>query len=153
MKKFSKFLQLTSEERLLLIAAIGWLGIIRVGLKFLPFQSLRNLLARFSRPVPWLQNAEQVSVEKVVWAVKVASPYLRAVCLPQALATQVLLAQRGYSSQLRIGFTRNNTGQKLAHAWVEYQGKVVIGDTGNMASYILVPLSDEKVRDAWQLFT
>ena len=40
-----------------------------------------------------------------------------------------------------------------AHAWVECQGRVAIGGTGNMAGYILVPLSEEMVRDGWCLFS
>jgi hypothetical protein len=92
-------------------------------------------------------------LDRVVWAVKVASPFLRAVCLPQALATQVLLARSGFSSELRIGFTRAKGGQMSAHAWLECQGRVAIGGTGNMAGYILVPLSEKKVRDGWCLLS
>jgi hypothetical protein len=44
-------------------------------------------------------------------------------------------------------------GRMSAHAWVECQGRVAIGGTGNMAGYILVPLSEEMVRDSWCLFS
>jgi hypothetical protein len=81
------------------MAAFVSLGVVRLGLKVLSFQGLRDLLAKFSRPVSRLQSADSASVDRVVWAVRVASPYLRAVCLPQALATQVLLARRGFSSE------------------------------------------------------
>jgi hypothetical protein len=152
-KRYYKFLNLTAEERSLLMAAFVSLGLVRLGLKVLSFQGLRDLLAKFSRPVSRLQSADSASVDRVVWAVRVASPYLRAVCLPQALATQVLLARRGFSSELRIGFTRAMGGRMSAHAWVECQGRVAIGGTGNMAGYILVPLSEEMVRDGWCLFS
>jgi hypothetical protein len=152
-KILRKFLQLSSSERSLLMAAFVSLGLIRVGLKVWSFQRLRDLLARFSRPVSWLQSADSASVGRVVWAVRATSPYLRAICLPQALAVQVLLARRGCPSQLRIGFTRSKGGQMSAHAWVECQGQVVIGGTGNMAAYIPVPLSEGKVRDSWCLFS
>ena len=95
-------------------------------------------------------------VDRVVWAVKVASRYVQGIrCLAQALATQVLLEQRGYPSELRIGFTRSKGGQMSAHAWVESEGRVVIGGDGNMARYIRVPLQaikrDEKGQ--WYLFS
>jgi len=75
--------------------------------------------------------------------------------LAQALAIQVLLERRGYPTQLRIGFTRSKGGQMSAHAWVECEGRVVIGGMGNMIRYIPVPIQkvegDEKNR--WYLFS
>lgn len=50
MKRLRKFLSLTGGERLLLIKAAILLTVIRVGLKLLPFQQLRGLLAKISRP-------------------------------------------------------------------------------------------------------
>jgi len=156
MKRLHKSLTLTPSDRVLLINALLLLGAIRLGLKLLPFQTLRRLLARIAQPIRTLQEAEKASVDKVAWAVMVASHYIPgARCLAQALATQVLLERRGYPTQLRIGFTRGMGGQRSAHAWVESQGRVAIGGAGNMARYILVPLQevegDEKKR--WYLFS
>jgi Transglutaminase-like superfamily len=155
MKRLHKFLSLTGGDRLLLVKAAFLLGVIRIGLKLLPFQQLRGLLAKIAQPNAKLQREDEASVNKVPWAVTVASSYLRAVCLPQALATQVLLAQCGYPTQLRIGFTRSKGGQMSAHAWVESQGQVVIGGTGNMARYIPVPLQEVESNESnsWHLFT
>lgn len=153
MKRLNKFLNLTASDRLLLIKAAIILAVIRVGLKLLPFHQLRGLLAKISQLK--LQRTDEADVNKVAWAVTVASPYLRAVCLPQALATQVLLARRGYPTQLRIGFTRSKGGEMSAHAWVESQGQVVIGGAGNMARYIPVPLLEVETDESgsWHLFT
>lgn len=155
MKQLRKFLSLTASERLLLIKAAILLVIIKVGIKLLPFHQLRSLLAKIAQPRAKLHRADETFVNKVVWAVIVASPYLQARCLTQALATQVLLGRRGYPSQLRIGFTRNKERQMSAHAWIENQGQVVIGGAGHMTRYILVPLpeveSDQS--SSWHLFT
>jgi len=156
MKRLYKFLSLTPRERVLLINALLLLGAIRLGLKLLPFQTLRRILATMAQPTGTLQAAEKASVDKVAWAVIVASHYIPgARCLAQALATQVLLERRGYPTQLRIGFTRDKGGQMSAHAWVESEGRVAIGGAGNMARYILVPIQevegDEKKR--WYLFS
>jgi len=156
MKRLRKFLSLTPRERILLINALLLLGAIRLGLKLLPYQTLRRLLERMAQPIGKLQGAEKASVDKVAWVVMVASHYIPgARCLAQALATQVLLERRGYPTQLRIGFTRGKGGQMSAHAWVESEGRVAIGGAGNMARYILVPIQevegDEKKR--WYLFS
>jgi Transglutaminase-like superfamily len=155
MNRLLKFFSLTGGERLLLVKAVFLLAVIRVGLKLLPFQQLRALLAKIAQPRAKLQAVDEAFVNKVAWAVTVASPYLRAVCLPQALATQVLLARRGYPTQLRIGFTRSKGEQMSAHAWVESQGQVVIGGAGNMARYIPVPLAEVESNESgsWHLFT
>jgi Transglutaminase-like superfamily len=155
MKRLRKFLSLTGGDHLLLFKAVFLLGAIRVGLKLLPFQQLRGLLAKIAQPRAKLQEVDKASVNKVAWAVIVASPYLRAVCLPQALTTQVLLGRCGYPTQLRIGFTRSKGGQMSAHAWVESQGQVVIGGALNMARYIPVPIPEVEGDESgsWHLFT
>jgi len=156
MKRLHKFLSLTPSDRVLLINALLLLGAIRLGLKLLPFQTLRRLLARMAQPIRRLQQAEKASVDKVAWAVMVASHYIPgARCLAQALATQVLLERRGYPTQLRIGFTRGKGGQMSAHAWVESEGRVAIGDAGNMARYIPVPIPvvESNESGGWHLLT
>lgn len=53
-----------------------------------------------------------------------------ALCVSQALATQVLLARRGEPSVLHFGFLRSGEGDVQGHAWLEVDGSVVIGDGG-----------------------
>ena len=155
MKRLRKFLSLTPRERVLLINALLLLGAIRLGLKLMPFQTLRRLLARMAQPIRTLQQAEKASVDKVAWAVMVASHYIPgARCLAQALATQVLLERRGYPTQLRIGVARSKGGQLWGHAWVESQGQIVIGGSGNITLYTPLPLQEGECyeQDRWYLF-
>lgn len=59
----------------------------------------------------------------------------RGSCLTQAMALQLVLAQRGQSCFVRIGVNRSapdaalasNVGRFEAHAWVEWQGRVLLG--------------------------
>jgi len=48
-------------------------------------------------------------------------------CLTQALAARVLLEQGGHSSRLHIGVSREH-GDFEAHAWVEHDGSIIIGE-------------------------
>jgi hypothetical protein len=43
------------------------------------------------------------------------------------MAMQVLLGRLGQRSELRLGVARKLGGQLEAHAWVETQGRIVIG--------------------------
>jgi hypothetical protein len=70
-------------------------------------------------------------VELLIWAVTAASRYVPgATCLAQALAAQVLLGRTGYPARLRIGVAKGEERKFEAHAWVESQGRVVIGGPG-----------------------
>jgi len=128
MRRRREFWRLPPSYRRLLITALLLIGIVRVGLWLLPFQTLRRLLAHTAREVAGTRGGGQAPINRVATAVTVASRYVpAATCLTQALATQVLLRRCGYSANLRIGVARSEAGEFQAHAWVECQGEVVIG--------------------------
>lgn len=69
-------------------------------------------------------------MERIARAVTGASRAVPgAACLTQALAAQVLLERRGLPARVRVGVTRADGGQLLAHAWVESDGRIVLGGT------------------------
>lgn len=143
MKQLQKLLNLAQRDRWLIIRTLLLLGTIRLGLKLLPFQTLRRLFKKISQPREKLQEIDKTFVNKVSWAVKRVSRYIPGTqCLAQALATQVLLEQQNYPTQLCIGFARSEHGQISAHAWVECKEQVVIGGTRNMNRYITVPIQE-----------
>lgn len=137
-RRVRKFLRLSSAERRLLISAALLLGVIRLGLLLFPFSVVRRVVARVM-PVPsTLHKTQGPPIDQFVWAVGVASRYVPQVtCLTQALALQVLLARRGHLARLRIGVLRDEERQLRAHAWVECEGKVVLG--GSERGYTALP--------------
>jgi hypothetical protein len=130
MKRLLKFLRLTPLERGLLLRAVVLLWAVRLGLWILPFHRLREFLVRRARPrnSTGLGHRDLASPDQIVRAIIMAGRYVpRASCLTQALAAQVLLGRRGFISQLHIG-VHKGAGQRFqAHAWLQYQEKVVIG--------------------------
>lgn len=141
MRRLSKFLSLTSSDRQLLINTFVLLGLVRLGLWLLPFQSLRQLLTRISQATHLPQEVDPTELGKVVWVVNLTSRYQPGgvKCLARALTTQVLISRRGYSSELRIGVAKGEQGQLQAHAWVESQGQVVIGHLSNLSEFTPLP--------------
>ena len=126
MKRVSKFFHLPSVEKRLLFRVWILLGLIRLGLGMLPFLTLKDLLTRVG-PMLAGEN-EKFSVERLAWAVGVASRFVpKATCLAKALAMHVLLQQAGHEVFLHIGVTNNEEGNLKAHAWIESQGRVLIG--------------------------
>jgi Transglutaminase-like superfamily len=124
----SKFLSLPAADRGLLVKGMLWVWMVRIVLWLLPFRLVRQLLAGLADEFGGSQTRGPIFLDRVVWAVMVASRYTpAATCLTQALATKVLLSRNGYHAVVRIGVARSEAGEFQAHAWVESNGSVVIG--------------------------
>ncbi len=146
MKWLSKLFRLSFHDRRLLVAAAFFLTVVKLGLLLLPFQRLRNLMARFLGPSPRSHGKDHTSVEEVAWAVSVTSRHIPGTgsCLPMALATHGLLTRFGLPADLRIGVRRNIDGVFKAHAWVESRKGVLICDLENLAQFTPLPHLDQK---------
>jgi hypothetical protein len=133
MTRLLKFFRLDDSDRHLLINTLILLGFVNLGLWLLPFSTLRQILERIGQPN---FKASQPSVHKIIWAVNVSTNFIPgAKCLARALTCQVLMNQRGDSPQLCIGVAKDETGKLKAHAWLEHQGKIVIGYLSNLSTY------------------
>jgi hypothetical protein len=133
MRRIGKFLALPFREKLLLLWTIFLLAAIRIGFILLPFKALRRLLSRLARAGRAVKTvARQSDVDRIVWALSTAGRAFPTVgtCLTQALAGYLLLGRKGYRTDLRIGVTRDAKGKFLAHAWLEKEGVVVVGQIG-----------------------
>ena len=122
-----KFFSLPAKDRLILVKAFFLLFFIRLGLWLLPFRTLQKTLERLFHH-PDTSHEPSLSPKKVSWAVSAVSLYVpSATCLAQALTLQALLAREGIRSELGIGVARDDTSGITAHAWLEVDGKVIIG--------------------------
>ena len=66
-------------------------------------------------------------------------------CLARALTTEVLMNRSGYTPELRIGIAQSKTGKLEAHAWIESQGKVLIGQLEDLTRFQILPLPSSKL--------
>ena len=131
MGRLSRFVSLSTRERTLLVQATILLALARIGLRTLPFATLRNILSKLStigRRKGGGVSDNRVG-KQIIWAVDTVGRHLPLIgtCLTQALAAHVLLSRSGFESELRIGVTRDPNGKFLAHAWLEKQGAILIG--------------------------
>jgi hypothetical protein len=49
------------------------------------------------------------------------------------------MTRHGFSPQLRIGVAKGETGKLEAHAWIESQGKIVIGYLKDLSRFTPLP--------------
>ena len=130
MRRLRKFLGLSLGEKLLLIKAAVLVLAIRVALSLLPFSTLQKLVGKTKKKHVNQGRKERLSIEQLAWSVGAVSQCVpKATCLVQALVTQVLLLREGLPATLRIGVAKEGKGELQAHAWVESEGRVIIGET------------------------
>ncbi len=137
MGRLSRLLTLSRYERRVILYACLLLNGIRVALWLLPFNLVRHKLAKIASVWVCKDVPASVSLKLMVWAVNIATRYTPggAKCLVRALTTQLLLTRYGYSHQLHIGVAKSSTDTLEAHAWVECQGRVVVGWLNNLSQF------------------
>ncbi|NIJ52003.1 lasso peptide biosynthesis B2 protein [Dyadobacter arcticus] len=120
---------------MLLLKSVVCLVIIKLGLSYLPFHKFRRLFARFISTGTYRETPKP-DIDLTVWAVDTAANLLpmELLCLPRALATKYLL-RRTPALTLEIGVEINPPKQFEAHAWVESNGNIIIGDWPKTVSY------------------
>lgn len=140
MDRIRKLWRLPPRDRALLLRATVLLAAARVGLWVLPLRVVRQLLARAGRSSQPLRRGRTAPRHRIVWALLVASRFVpRATCLPRALATEALFLQSGYRAELRIGVSKTAAGRLVAHAWVESDGQIVMGNLLDLSRYAPLP--------------
>jgi hypothetical protein len=135
----AKLIKLGRRDRALAITAARTLVMTWVGLRTAGFKEMSTRASRVAGqgtrghawcgPPPWLTVAPP-PIDRIAWAVRAAGRFIPGGtnCLVRALATQSLLGQYGYRSELRIGVRKAADGALAAHAWLESAGAVVIGE-------------------------
>ena len=132
-----RFKQVDNRRRALLPEAVVFLLGARLALIFVPFPRLARRLGTFVPPAdPRAAQAttgrcaDQAQLaEDIGWAVTRAARYVpfKAVCLPQAMAAQVMLKRRGVQSVMHFGAAKGTDKPLDAHAWLDAAGVEVTG--------------------------
>ncbi|REA61633.1 lasso peptide biosynthesis B2 protein [Dyadobacter luteus] len=109
--------------------------LIKSGLLLLPFPTFRKVYNRLAKSDKKKDVSGQ-QIDAAVWAVKSAADHLpvELLCLPRALATKYLL-RKVPALTLEIGVEITPAKVFEAHAWVEKNGSVIIGDWPETVSY------------------
>jgi Transglutaminase-like superfamily len=118
-------MKLKTRRRKYLREATVMLATARLAVCWLPAS---RLLAWASRAPRHISRFAQDEVGWVTWAVETigGKPWMKALCLPRALAAQAMLRRRGIASRLCLGVARD--GEALAaHAWLDLGHEIVVG--------------------------
>ena len=138
---------LTIREYGVLLITFAVVVAVRISLWLLP----SRVIIQFASHLP---GARHVSVEggqteasTIVWAVDaIARRMPSASCLTQALSGKLLLAWFGHRSELCLGVAHADDRSLRAHAWLEREGRPVLGGAGVHSMVRLPELSDALAR-------
>jgi hypothetical protein len=98
-------------------------------------------LRRTSRYVPPRRSRPPLS--RLAWAIDASTAHLPGEwnCLPRALVAHTLCERWDYDATMQIGVAQSDEDDIDAHAWVEHDGAIVVGEIPDLERYSLLPLS------------
>ena len=118
-----------------------WLITVKAGLYLLPFDLLRGWVAPPGKP-PSSGPVAIEEVREITETIERLSRFLAPLqinCLPQALVGQKLLRRKSLDVQLKIGVLKNRDDLLAAHAWLEYEKRVILGDLRDLEKFTSFP--------------
>jgi len=144
MTRVLKFFNVSARERSILIRSFVWVTLFRIGLSVLPFSATKKWTIDNDEPIS--TDHDRQTVIEVVRSIRVASRFVpHATCLTQALAARKLLEHYGQRAELKIGVTKSN-GDFEAHAWLEIDGRIVLGKQRMHSRYAVLGANQTALR-------
>ncbi|MGH7950042.1 MAG: lasso peptide biosynthesis B2 protein [Candidatus Binataceae bacterium] len=130
MNRMRKFFALSGNDRALLLRALTTLWLVRVLLWTVPYPRVRAVIERLKKASLLQDRTPRPTADRIAWAVRAASTGVAsgANCLLRALAGEVLLGRFGYQCELRFGANHDDPRGLAAHAWLECDGEIVLGE-------------------------
>lgn len=124
-KRFKEFARLSLADQWLIMQTFAVVVLIRIGLKLLSFQQFRTVFSKVTAAKKYSNTVDKL-IKRRVWAIQKVSGTLSAVCLPQALALTYFL-RKDNGVELIVGVQKKQAFE--AHAWVEKNGTILIGQS------------------------
>ena len=126
-RRLARFFRLSlSDQRLLMRAAMAVVG-AKLAIRTLNLPAARAAVTRLQRLGFFVTPTR---ADRIVWAVEAAGRAMPGMknCLVQAIAAEAMLLRAGYPCELRIGAAKSGPRELIAHAWLESEGRVLIGE-------------------------
>ena len=139
MKQLFKFLSLPVYKKILLVKAAFLLVIMKLVVLLFPFGLIKRLVEGLLT-IKSIAKQDVNQLQEIRWAIDVASNYIpfAKTCLVKSLAVHVLLIRNGFESTLNIGVTKDKSEKLGAHAWIEHEGKIIMGQSEDFLRYTLL---------------
>ena len=129
MRTLFRFTLIDREERKLFLTAMALMGAVRAALCFCSLQRVIRALDGMNRRFPRASGAPPLDLLRAARRLDQAARFcpLPLTCLSKALTGKALMARYGHPGELCIGVAKTD-GKFEAHAWLECEQNVVIGN-------------------------
>lgn len=125
MPRFTSFLKLSFRDKKLIFKTVVLMFQVKFMLWFYSFKDIKKSYEKAEN-----SDKKDVNISKLIWALKMVKQLLPGItCLNGALAGYYLLLDHGYSGQVKIGVGKSISGDFEAHAWLEYNGETIVGES------------------------
>ncbi len=120
-----------------LTGAFTMLALLRFALAVFPYRKVRQAIAASGKRYPERRMHLIAYETEMVWAIERVGRFLvgKKPCLPQALALQWFLRRKGIVTHLHMGVKKDDATGIAAHAWLEKNGRVLIGGPESPADF------------------
>lgn len=134
-----KLQSLSAPERIVLLEAAALMPVVHAMQQTMPFKRWRAALEQHEPPQA--RGALQPTAAQVAWAVEAARRWVPGEykCLPTAYTAHWLLHRHGHASTIHVGVARDAQGKVEAHAWVDCDGRTVVGEVADMGRFVPFP--------------
>ena len=125
MSIFTTFFKLSWKDQRLLFEALFVMIKVRLMLWVMSFYSIQKSFSKIE-----VSSKRDRTICELKWSIKIVSQQMpRSTCLTNALSGYILLSKHGYASLIKIGVGKSIDDEFEAHAWLEYDGNVIIGES------------------------
>jgi hypothetical protein len=134
MNKINSFFKISYYRKRLFLQSMILLIIIRFFFTLFSFSHIQIISKRFSKKNN--NHKDTPKIRDILWSIKLASDYVPgSTCLIQAITAQILLSRYNHLSKIKIGVMKSDNFE--AHAWLEIDDKIVLGESENRYVTIL----------------
>lgn len=140
MNRFMKFACLPFREKLLYFQSIFYLIIFRIKLLYIPPKALFGMATK-GADVPLVSQSPTIAPVRLAQIITQASRFVPySTCLTMALTGSVLFARNCCTSIIHIGVFMDGNRKLNAHAWLSYNGKILLGRLPELNLYKELPI-------------
>jgi hypothetical protein len=136
-----KYLALDWADRLIFIEAWLYLGAARLALLTIPFRVIARRLGRQLKvsDLSLVGSVPPPVAFRVGTGIETMARHTpwESACLAQAIAGRFMLGRRALSSRLYLGTRKDESGNLVAHAWLQSGNTVLLGQTGHQEYVVL----------------
>lgn len=132
------------KEKGLILKSLLLVSVVRLLLWLLPVRFLQRLFTWNFAENPNGAESDWGEITRIVHSVVSVSRFVpHATCLTQALAASLLMRFSGQDCELKIGVTKDDASRLIAHAWLEKDGQIILGELPDQGRF--VPLRADSV--------